>query len=104
MTAPSEQMPSRGRSGRILILALLVVAAVVAALPWLVTRTGRLEPMRAGLAEVLAECRERYAAATTAADTAAADAWRPAYHGQERSGDPTCGPYRRRNMLPAARR
>jgi hypothetical protein len=85
-------------------LASLVGAAALAVVPWLVTRTGRIDRMRAGLAEVLAECRARYAAAATAADTAAADAWRPAYHGVERPGDPTCGPYRRRNMLPAARR
>ena len=104
MTASPENAPARGPSSRRLILTLLLVAAAVAALPWLVTRTGRIEPMRAGLAQVLAECRARYAAAATAADTAAADAWRPAYHGQERPGDPTCGPYRRRNMLPAARR
>jgi hypothetical protein len=104
MTAGPESAPARGPSSRTLILALLLLAAVVAAMPWLVTRTGRLEPMRAGLAEVLAECRARYATATTPADTAAADAWRPAYHGEERPGDPTCGPYRRRNMLQAARR
>jgi hypothetical protein len=55
--------------------------------------------MRAGLAEVLAECRERYDVAATAADTAAVDDWRPAFHGADRPGDPTCGPYRRRNML-----
>jgi hypothetical protein len=104
MTAGPESAPARGPSSRTLILALLLLAAVVAAMPWLVTRTGRLEPMRAGLAEVLAECRARYATATTPADTAAADGWRPAYHGEERPGDPTCGPYRRRNMLQAARR
>jgi hypothetical protein len=83
---------------------LVVVAAILAVLPLIVARTQRLQTMRAGLAEVLAECRARYAAAGSAADTAAVDAWRPAFHGEERPGDPTCGPYRRRNMLPAAPR
>ena len=59
--------------------------------------------MRSGLSEVLGECGDRYAAARTAADTAAVDAWRPALHGEDRPGDPTCGPYRKRNMLKAAR-
>src|SRR5690349_4328593 len=93
-----------GPGSRALIVVLLVVAAIVALLPLVVARTRRLQTMRAGLAEVLAECRERYASAATAADTAAVDNWRPAYHGETRPADPTCGPYRRRNMLPAAGR
>jgi hypothetical protein len=59
--------------------------------------------MRADLAEVLAECRARYAAAATAADTAAVDAWQPSLHGERRTGDPACGPYRRRNMIDPGR-
>ena len=96
-------VPARadGLSSRTLIVALLIAALVVAVLPLLVARTRRLQTMRAGLAEVLAECRDRYATATTAADTAAADAWRPAFHGEDRPGDPACGPYRKRNMLKA---
>ena len=101
---PAVQGRSDGPSSRTLILALLIIAAVVAVLPVVVARTRRLETMRAGLAEVLAECRERYAAAATAADTAVVDDWRPALHGVERAGDPTCGPYRRRNMLRSAHR
>ena len=98
----AEPVRARGLSSRTLIVSLLIAAAVVAVLPLLVARTRRLATMRAGLAEVLAECRERYAVAGTAADTAAVDAWRPAFHGEDRPGDPTCGPYRRRNMLRAA--
>ena len=99
---PSGQ--AEGPGSRALIIVLLLVAAILAVLPLIVARTRRLETMRAGLAEVLAECRERYAAAVTAADTAAVDAWRPAFHGEQRPGDPTCGPYRRRNLLPEAPR
>ena len=95
---------AQGPGSRALIVALLVIAAILAVLPLVVARTRRLQAMRAGLAEVLAECRNRYASAGSAADTAAVDAWRPAFHGEERPGDPTCGPYRRRNMLPSAPR
>jgi hypothetical protein len=91
--------PQSGPGSRTLIGGLLVVAGIVALLPVLVARTQRLQTMRAGLAEVVGECRARYAAATTAADTAAADAWRPARHGERRPGDPLCGAYRRRNMI-----
>jgi hypothetical protein len=103
MKTPLSDQPE-GPGSRALIVTLLVVAVILAMLPFVVARTRRLQTMRAGLAEVLAECRERYAAAATAADTAAVDAWQPAFHGEQRPGDPTCGPYRRRNMLPAASR
>ena len=93
----------RGPSSRTLISGLLILAAVVALLPVLVGRSPGVETMRSGLGEVLGECRERYAAARTAADTAAVDAWRPTLHGEERPGDPTCGPYRKRNMVKADR-
>ena len=91
-----------GISSRTLIIALVIAAAVVAVLPLLIARTGRLQTMRAGLAEVLAECRDRYAAARTSDDTAEVDAWRPPFHQEDRPGDPTCGPYRKRNMLGTA--
>jgi hypothetical protein len=91
--------PARGPGSRALIVGLLVAAAIAAVLPVLVARSRRLQGMRADLAEVLGECRARYADARTAADTAAADAWQPALHGVQRPGDPACGPYRRRNML-----
>jgi hypothetical protein len=92
-----------GISSRALIVALLIAAAVVALLPLLIARTRRLQTMRAGLAEVLAECRDRYAAAKTPDDTAEVDAWRPPFHQENRPGDPPCGPYRKRNLLGAAR-
>ena len=91
--------PASGPGSRTLIGGLLVVAGIVAFLPMLVARTHRLQTMRADLAEVVSECRARYDAAATAADTAAADAWRPALHGERRRGDPLCGSYRRRNMI-----
>ena len=95
---------ARGPDSRVLIVVLLVAAAIVALLPAVLARTGRVQAMRANLTEVLQECRVRYAGARTAADTAAADAWQPALAGEQRPGDPPCGPYRRRNMLqPAAR-
>jgi hypothetical protein len=99
MTPPS---PPSGPGSRKLIVALLVAAAIVALLPMVVARTRRVRTMSADLAEVLGECRARYAAAGTASDTAAVDAWQPSLHGVQRAGDPPCGPYRRRNMLQPA--
>jgi Flp pilus assembly protein TadB len=96
--APPIQ-PAKGPGSRTLIFAIVLAAAILALLPLLVARTRRVQTMRVDLAEVLDQCRARYAAAHTAADTAAADAWQPALHGELRSGDPACGPYRRRNML-----
>ena len=93
-----------GPDSRTLIVGLLVAAAIVALLPAVLARTRRVQAMRANLTEVLQECRVRYDAARTAADTADADAWQPALHGDQRSGDPPCGPYRRRNMLTPASR
>jgi hypothetical protein len=81
-----------------------VAAAVLALLPALFARTARVQSMRSDLTEVLEECRARYGAARSAADTAAADAWQPVLHGRRRPGDPPCGPYRRRNMLTPASR
>ena len=102
MSAPSSG--ARGPGSRTLIVLLLVGAAIAAVLPAVLARSSRVQVMRTGLTEVLQECRVRYAAARTAADTAAADAWQPALHGEQRPGDPPCGPYRRRNMLAPAPR
>jgi hypothetical protein len=88
---------------RRLVIVLVVAAAIVASLPGLIARTHHLQVMRADLTEVVVECRARYAGARTAADTAAADAWQPPLHGEQRAGDPACGAYRRRNMLGTAR-
>lgn len=93
--------PPPGRSGpgsRALIVMLLVGAVIVALLPVIIARTRRVHTMRDDLAEVVGECRERYASARTAADTAVVDSIRPTLHGVQRPGDPPCGPYRRRNM------
>ncbi len=93
-----------GLGSRALILGLLVAAAVIALVPGVVARTRRVQTMRAELAEVLDQCRARYAAAESVADTIAADSWQPAFHGERRPADPACGPYRRRNMLEAPAR
>ena len=95
---------ARGPGSRTLIVLLLIGAAIAAVLPAVLARSSRVQVMRTGLTEVLQECRVRYDAARTAADTAAADAWQPALHGEQRPGDPPCGPYRRRNMLAPASR
>jgi hypothetical protein len=84
---------------RRLVIVLVVAAAIVGLLPGVIARSHRVQVMRAGLTEVVAECRARYAGAHTAADTTAADAWQPPLHGERRPGDPACGAYRRRNML-----
>jgi type II secretory pathway pseudopilin PulG len=91
-----------GPDSRALIALLLLVAVLVAVLPAVVARSSRVQTMRVELADVLRQCRARYDAARTAADTAAADAWQPALHGERRPDDPPCGPYRRRNMLKPA--
>jgi hypothetical protein len=90
---------TNGPGSRTLILTLLVGAVILALLPVILARTQRVQSMRADLTEVLDQCRARYASASTAADTAAADAWQPTLHDARRPGDPTCGSYRRRNML-----
>lgn len=92
-------MTGKGLGSRALIALLLVAAAIIAILPVVIARTRRVQAMRADLAEVLGECRARYAAAATAADSAGVDAWQPALRGERRPGDPACGPYRRRNMI-----
>ena len=102
MSAPPSG--ARGPDSRTLIVLLLIAAAIVAVLPAVLARSRRVQVMRSGLTEVLQECRVRYDAARTAADTSAADLWRPALHGEQRPGDPPCGPYRRRNMLKPASR
>lgn len=101
MSAPPP--PPSGPGARTLVAILILAAAIVALLPWVVARTRRVQSMRSDLTEVLAECRVRYAGAVTARDTAAADAWQPTLHGSHRPGDPTCGPYRRRNMIAPGR-
>jgi hypothetical protein len=100
----SPVSPAKGPGSHTLIVILVVVAIILAVLPLVIARTQRVQTMRADLTEVLDECRARYAAASTAADTMAADAWQPSLHGERHPGDPACGPYRRRNMLGAPRR
>jgi hypothetical protein len=99
MASPTS--PAAGPGSRTLIVALIVLAIILAILPVIVARTRRVQTMRADLAEVLDQCSARYATASTAADTVAADAWQPALHGERHPGDPACGSYRRRNMLGA---
>ena len=88
-----------GLGSRPLIVGLLMSAALVAILTAVVARSRRVQTMRADLGEVLGECRARYAAARSAADTVAVDRWQPTLHGARRAGDPACGAYRRRNMI-----
>jgi hypothetical protein len=90
---------TNGPGSRTLIFTLLLGAVILALVPVILARTQRVQSMRADLSEVLDQCRARYAAAATAADTAAADAWQPPLHAARRTGDPACGSYRRRNML-----
>ena len=99
MTGGIGPAPAVSPGSRRLVVLLLVVAAIVAILPVIVARSRGVQLMRADLSEVLTACRAQYAAARSAADTAAADLWQPPLHGAQRPQDPTCGPYRRRNML-----
>jgi Flp pilus assembly protein TadB len=85
---------------RLLVAIVLLVGLGLVLLTRTVARSSRVQRMRADLVEVLGECRARYAAARSAPDSAAADAWRPPLGGAARPDDPPCGSYRRRNMLP----
>jgi hypothetical protein len=88
----------RGGS-RILILVLVVAAAVLALAPVAIGRRHGVQVMRDELRAVLSECRTKYAEARSPADSALADEWVPPVEGAVRAGDPSCGKYRRRNML-----
>jgi type II secretory pathway pseudopilin PulG len=82
------------------VITVILLGSVAAALaPAIVSRTQRVQTMRAELQSVLAQCRERYAVARTAADTAHADAWYPSTRRERRPADPACVAYRKRDML-----
>ena len=91
----------RGGS-RILILILVLTAAALAVAPAIIGRGHGVQVMRDELRAVLSECRTKYAEAHSAADSALADEWVPPVAGAARPGDPSCGKYRRRNMLARA--
>lgn len=101
MTAghPPGAPGATGPGSRLLVAIVLVAAVLAVLLTREVARTSRLQRMGADLAEVLGECRARYAAAASARDSAAVDAWRPSLHGEQRPNDPPCEAYRRRSML-----
>jgi hypothetical protein len=67
--------------------------------PAVISRTQRVQTMRAELHNVLAQCRERYASAHSAADTARADSSYPATQRERRPADPACVAYRKHDML-----
>jgi type II secretory pathway pseudopilin PulG len=81
------------------IAAILLGSAAVALAPAVISRTQRVQTMRAELQSVLAQCRERYAGARSAADTARADSWYPATRRERRPADPACVAYRKHDML-----
>ncbi len=84
---------------RAVIAAILLGSAAVALAPAVVARTERMQTMRAEWRSVLAQCRERYAGARSAADTARADVWYPATRRERRPADPACAAYRKHGML-----
>jgi len=86
------------RSRRV-IAAILLGSAAAALAPAIVSRTQRVQTMRAELQSVLSQCRQRYAGARTAADTAEADAWYPSTRRERRPADPPCVAYRKHDML-----
>jgi type II secretory pathway pseudopilin PulG len=81
------------------IAAILLGSTAVALAPAIVARTQRMQTMRTELRSVLAQCRERYAGARTAADTARADLWFPHTRRERRPADPACAAYRKHDML-----
>ena len=94
----SSEAAGAARS-RGVITVILLGSAVAALAPAIVSRTQRVQTMRSELQSVLAQCRERYAGARTAADTAHADAWYPRTRSERRPADPACVAYRKHDML-----
>jgi hypothetical protein len=84
---------------KLLVLGLVLVALVVGVGIRLVARGRKAQRMRAELTTILTECREKYHAAASAADSARIDGWVPPTSAGAQAGDPPCGSYRRRNML-----
>jgi hypothetical protein len=88
------------RSASKLLVCALVLIAVALGVGIRLTARGRgVQRMRAELSLILAECRDKYRAAGTAADSARVDTWVPPTSAGGRTDDPPCGSYRRRNML-----
>lgn len=84
---------------KLLVLALVVTAVAIGAVIRLVAGGRDVQRMRAELGTILTECRDKYHAAASAADSARVDAWVPPTSTGAQAGDPPCGSYRRRNML-----
>jgi hypothetical protein len=95
----SDGAAIRAARSRGVIAAILLGSAVVALAPAMISRTRRVQTMRAELGSVLAQCRERYAGAGSAADTARADSWYPTTRRERRPADPACVAYRKHDML-----
>jgi type II secretory pathway pseudopilin PulG len=89
----------RAARSRGVIAAILLGSAAVALAPAVISRTQRVQTMRAELQSVLAQCRERYAGARSAADTARADSSYPTTRTERRPADPACVAYRKHDML-----
>jgi hypothetical protein len=86
----------------VLILLLVLTAIALVAIPTIIARGRRVQIMRNELQSVLSQCRTKYTAAHSGADSALVDEWVPLVAGTVRAGDPPCGKYRRRNMLSRA--
>jgi hypothetical protein len=84
---------------KLLVLALVVSAIAIGLVIRLVAGGRGVQRMRVELSVILTECRDKYHAAATAADSARVDAWVPPTSTGVQPGDPPCGSYRRRNML-----
>jgi type II secretory pathway pseudopilin PulG len=95
----SDGAAFRAARSRGVIAAILLGSVAVALAPAVISRTQRVQTMRAELQSVLAQCRERYAGARSAADTARADSSYPATHRERRPADPACVAYRKHDML-----
>jgi type II secretory pathway pseudopilin PulG len=89
----------RAARSRGVIAAILLASAAVALAPAVISRTQRVQTMRAQLTSVLAQCRQRYAGARSAADTARVDSSYPVTQRERRPADPACVAYRKHDML-----
>ena len=90
----SEAMQVEKPSSRPLLIVVILAAIFIAWIVWRVT-TAEPEPNSAAL-----ECRDRYAAATSFADSARVDRTYPANYAQGGRRPATCGDLRRNRLVP----
>ena len=90
--------PATGRSRR-LVAVVVGGSLLLALLLFVIATSQRARTMSRAFRGVLSECRAWYAKAVTADDTARADSRVPHAGAQAAAAGPSCGAYRKRNLL-----